>query len=361
MTTLHMQTEQVSGVARQLGQTAQSIEVELAGLLGQVQSIPWVSPARDHFVSEIERLVQQARIQAEVGQELSLRVLREVEEWETAAATFGMDGGGSGGSLGGGVSDTRTMIERQFTGRDGYRIQSSTDEPPDNMKSLAQAVTRLYDTDPPQPIRVVEIGPGEYLVLITGTEGGLDSNNWNSALVSGAGLSSDYSELLKSVLLTLPTGAAVHMAGHSQGGIVANNVAVDKSVLDHLKLKSVTTFGSPVSAEEAMDEGLPVTYTRFAALGDPVPLLTKNAAVGVLVGNIVSPGLGGAVGGLAGGLWDQEVVPGSFNVRDAHFAYSNTDVLKDHALPFTITEWGDSAYRESIPASGSLPLIDRGL
>lgn len=357
MTTLHMQTEQVRGVARQLGQTAQTIEAELANLLGSVQSIPWVSPARDHFVSEIGRLVQQARTQAELGQELSLRVLREVEEWETAAATFGMDGGGSGGSLGGGVSDTRSAIERQFNGRDGYHLQPSPDDPPTDMKSLAQAVTRLYDTVPPQPIRVVEIGPGEYLVLITGTEGGLDSNNWNSALVSGTGLSSDYSELLKSVLLTLPAGAAVHMAGHSQGGIVANNVAVDKSVQDHLKLKSVTTFGSPVSADEASG----VTYTRYAALGDPVPLLTKNAAVGVLIGSAVSPGLGGAVGGLAGGLWDQEVVLGSFNTRDAHFAYSDTDVLKGRELPFSVTEWGDSAYRESIPASGSLPFIDRGI
>ena len=138
---------------------------------------------------------------------------------------------------------------------------------PRNMQDLAKAVTDLYKTG--TPIRVVEIGNNEYLVLVTGTKSGQVANNWNSAIRSGLGLPNDYQDQLKGILMGLPPGAVINLVGHSQGGIVSNNIAIDSEVNHHLTIKSVTTFGSPVSATPNND----VDYRRYAVLGDPVPLL----------------------------------------------------------------------------------------
>lgn len=105
-----------------------------------------------------------------------------------------------------------------------------------------------------------------------------DSNNWGSAITTGLGLPSDFQKQVKLTLLDLPAGAIVHMAGHSQGGIVAQNLVIEKDVTSHVTVKSVTTFGSPYTVPEG-----DATYYRYAAQGDIVPYLEGRDAFAVML------------------------------------------------------------------------------
>jgi pimeloyl-ACP methyl ester carboxylesterase len=233
------------------------------------------------------------------------------------------------------------------------------------MQDLASRVASLYKKDQNgnyTPIRVVKIGDNEYLVMLAGTVGGPKSNNWFSAIMSGAGLPSDYQAQIKSILLALPAGAMVHIAGHSQGGIMGNNLAADREIQKHVQVKSVTTFGSPVSAEPQNG----VDYFRFAAVGDVVPLASSEAI------DVLMDIQGGRIPELANDLQDlnQIVIPGpealsSFDlssakkyVEDAHGIYEKSEALSYYELPFTVTQWEEGVYYYPDNATASLPGID---
>jgi len=84
MTIIHMETEQVRSVARQLDATAEQIHLEIERVARQVRGIPWQSPGRERYVASVERLRQQIQALAQQGVELGQRAEREVAEWLAA-------------------------------------------------------------------------------------------------------------------------------------------------------------------------------------------------------------------------------------------------------------------------------------
>jgi len=84
MTIIHMETEQVRSVARQLDATAEQIHLEIERIASQARGIPWQSPRRDQYVAAVEQLRQKIQALAQQGAELSQRVQREVDEWISA-------------------------------------------------------------------------------------------------------------------------------------------------------------------------------------------------------------------------------------------------------------------------------------
>jgi len=324
MTIIHMETEQVRSVARQLDVAAEQIHHEMEQVARRVRGIPWQSPGRDSYVAALDGLRRKIQALAQQGVALSQRVQREVDEWEEAAASFGAIGAASGIEAG------------MQTGSDNAPAESHPR--PDNMRLLANLVMEGDD-----PIRIYEIGPNEYLVAIQGTS--FDPNasqNWGSAIATGLGLSSDYQEQVRLALLGLPAGAIVHMAGHSQGGIVAQNLAGDKSVSNHLSVKTVTTFGSSYSSPEV--DG--VTYYRYAAEGDVVPYLEGRDATTAL---LLTPFLGfvPAAAGALSNIHPQTRIPSSnpadtFGETGPHFEYNKSSALENISgkkMPFEITAW----------------------
>ncbi|OQY90399.1 MAG: hypothetical protein B6D38_03660 [Anaerolineae bacterium UTCFX1] len=333
MTIIHMDPEQVRSVGRQLKQTTDVIFDEIERLPRRVRAIPWQSPGRDRFVNEVEQLKKQIQVVAQQGLELSQRVQAEVDEWEEVAASFGAVGAGAV-AISSGVG----------TGAES----PSTNQPPKNMQELAKMVQDLYIRDEKgnyTPIRVIQIGPNEYLMLIAGTQRGQDANNWNSAVRSGLGLPGDYLKQCKSIALTLPVGAVINFAGHSQGGMMGNQLAADPEVQEHLKVKSVTTFGSPVNAKPQDN----VVYKRYAAKGDVVPLGSNEVL------DVLNP-----LNNRDKEIQDleQHEIPGDKDLKKAHDIYGESEALKSEALPFEINQWNNSTSYNPEQATGSLPILD---
>jgi len=221
--------------------------------------------------------------------------------------------------------------------------------PPGNMQELADLVM-----NGPSPICVYQVGPNEYLVTIKGTDP-LNPNaspNWGSAIETGLGLPTEYQNKVKEALLSLPEGANVHMAGYSQGGIVAQNLAGDGGL--NLNIKSITTFGSPYSAPQVSG----IDYQRFAAHGDPVPYLEgRDAKVAAAATLLLSPFVGAKVAGNA--LLDrypQTAISGDINPLAAHGIYSNSDDLKGYSTPFNATSWNSTPIITSNGGSPNSPL-----
>jgi hypothetical protein len=332
MTIIHMEPEQVRNVARQLEGTADQVHLEMEQIARRVRGIPWQSPGRESYVRAMEQLRQQAQAIAQQGMDLSRRAQREVNEWEEVAAIFRLAVAGVGSAVGVGAGT----------------VQSSLGQPPKNMQELAKMVQDLYIRDENgnyTPIRVVQIGPNEYLIMIAGTQGGQAANNWNSAMHSGLGLPGDYLKQCKSIALALPAGAIVNFAGHSQGGMMGNQLAADPEVREYLKVKSVTTFGSPVNAEPQDD----VEYKRYAAEGDLVPLASNEVL------DVLNP-----FADHSKELQDleQQKIPGGNNLNESHGIYGSSDALKSEDLPFEVNQWNNSSSYTPEQASGSLPFVD---
>jgi hypothetical protein len=329
MPTIHMQTEQVREAARQMAQAAQQMDNMANSLLKRVRGIPWVSPTRDAYIVQFATLSNRLQSKIDEADLLALRLNREVDEWEQVASSFGVRGSaGMPGMIAGGGN---TQVEG--------------DKKPENMRLLAELIMNGSD-----PIRIYQIGPNEYLVVIQGTSWNPnDSNNWGSALTTGLGLSSDFQKQVQLALLSLPAGAVVHMAGHSQGGIVAQNLAVDKNVASHVSVKSVTTFGSPYSAPES-----DATYRRYATQGDIVPYLEGRDAYAVM---LLGPFMGSTVAVFAGAdRHPQTTISSDFSggLFGPHSEYSKSPELEAHSMPFNITAWDGTptVYDPGTPNSG---------
>lgn len=325
MPTVHMQTEQVRDVARQITLSAQQMDNLVLHLLNQVRGIPWVSPTRDDYVAQFTILCNRLQAKIDEAELLALRLNREVDEWEQVASSFGLQGvGGAAGFLAG----------------SGNHHQYKPDKKPENMRLLAELVMNGSD-----PIRSYKIGPNEYLMVIQGTSlDPNDSNNWGSAITTGLGLPSDFQKQVKLALLDLPAGAIVHMAGHSQGGIVAQNLAIEKDVTSHVTVKSVTTFGSPYTVPEG-----DATYYRYAAQGDIVPYLEGRDAFAIMLllpftgYNAVVTGYNAVAVALAD-RYPQTTIAGDFSdgLLGPHSVYSKSPELEKISaddMPFKITAW----------------------
>lgn len=161
-------------------------------------------------------------------------------------------------------------------------------QPLDGLGSLAQSI---QDTDTQAAgladgIRVHAVmgddGLTRYTVVIPGTQEELSSwtgwagsrtgMDWPANLHAVAFGTSTGSEAVRQALVKaeVPEGAQIMFAGHSQGGILAANLAADESFTSRYQVKGVISFGSPVECAE-VPRSIPML--SFEHRGDVVPVL----------------------------------------------------------------------------------------
>jgi hypothetical protein len=171
---------------------------------------------------------------------------------------------------------------------------------PQNMTDLWNAVNALYQGDAPDqqgPIGITQIGDNRYLVTLSGIEemgffGSERYNNLNNAISEAMGGTSPYQEqVMATIRAQIPPGAELVIAGHSEGGIVAQNLAANHAFNRNAsswwnypwnearrrlgwgqggdyRVTHIVSFGSPMS--QVPVDG--VDYTMITTSADPVSL-----------------------------------------------------------------------------------------
>lgn len=116
-----------------------------------------------------------------------------------------------------------------------------------------------------------------YLVTLSGTELVLNqSTEVITDLLSGFNLESPYYHNVVNVITqNVPRGANLILAGHSLGGMIAQQVAANSTVKANYNVLNTVCFGSPLLAA-GFREG---TVRRLGDVSDPVPYLSGNLFV----------------------------------------------------------------------------------
>lgn len=254
MPVLHIEIALVRDVGAQIQGASVSLEQQLQYVSSFVQQLlfyEWQGPSADMFASEIQPVLQRFNQVAKEGELLSQRLQKEADEWERVASALG-------GESKGNVSGVGSSKEHNPPRMIAYDLPNNQGGLFDLVRNASQAT----------PVKIIQIGENEYLVTIAGTDGFSPINNWTHALTSGAGMRGDYEvDVHNFINANIPSGAKIHFAGHSQGGIVANNLADFKDFSDRYQIDTITTFGAPVSSRPNPD----VNYYRYEANGDIVP------------------------------------------------------------------------------------------
>lgn len=136
--------------------------------------------------------------------------------------------------------------------------------------SFSQATMDVYDE---QGVRVIQVegadGKARYIVLIPGTEAqnGLDGirdntngHNWSSnawAMVQGSSATDAQQVRMAMEKAGIPPGSDVLFGAHSQGGIVATNLAADPDFASNYNMRGIITYGSPVECADLPANGGP--------------------------------------------------------------------------------------------------------
>ncbi|MBK8698429.1 MAG: hypothetical protein IPN29_02345 [Saprospiraceae bacterium] len=76
-----METDTVRALANQLKQAAESIRSQTQSLNSFAQSVDWLGPSRDEFVSETQAIIRQVDAQTEAVVVLAGRIENEIAEW----------------------------------------------------------------------------------------------------------------------------------------------------------------------------------------------------------------------------------------------------------------------------------------
>ena len=115
-----------------------------------------------------------------------------------------------------------------------------------------------------------------YLITLTGLEiPTLTPQTTDVVSVGQAGLElpNDFEKNIRKVMKkAIPKGANVVFAGHSLGGMVAQQVAADKTIQKRYNILNIVAYGSPVMFNGQI-EG---TLKRMGDVSDPVPYLSAE-------------------------------------------------------------------------------------
>ena len=153
-----------------------------------------------------------------------------------------------------------------------------------NAAQIARLVSDGYNKGEKGPITITQgtLKNGSsskpvYLVTLSGTELVFNqSTEVLTDLFSGFNLKNAYySNVVKVIKANVPKGANLVFAGHSLGGMIAQQVIADTSIKYNYNVLNTVTFGSPLLAA-GFREG---TVRRLGDVSDVVPLLSSNLFV----------------------------------------------------------------------------------
>lgn len=246
---------QLRSIATQLNKGASALESSaktLHSLIGTTTQ--WRGPDADRFRSQwSSSSVRSIATAVDALRQAADTLRRNANEQETASAA---DGGGSdGGGVGqpthtapspAGLSGLWNELHGIPIHSSGYRVQEVVG---------ADHVTR-------------------YVVYITGTLAA-DGQTIPSNIAAAAGVPDD--KQLAALRSIIPKGAEVMLVGHSQGGMDAQNIAMQHD--NGFKVTQVVTFGSPVRQD------LSVPAIHLQADGDHIPGSTNGLLVSPYVWN----------------------------------------------------------------------------
>ena len=116
-----------------------------------------------------------------------------------------------------------------------------------------------------------------YLVCLSGTEmvTGQSTGAWTD-LQSGFEANSDYlTAAINAIRSNVPTNSNLILAGHSLGGMIAQQLAGNNNIKNYYNVMNVVTFGSPL-VNASNREG---TLKRLGDTSDLVPYLSATAVI----------------------------------------------------------------------------------
>ena len=145
-----------------------------------------------------------------------------------------------------------------------------------NAQQLAVQVFKGYNTGKPIQIARAMGQPNTYLVMLSGTEpfNLAQPTTLPQDLNAELGLPDAYFYSIQAAIRKyIPRGARIILAGHSLGGMEAENIVTDRSLLQRYRFTHVITFGSPRTLAPLNSN---VIYTAFDLVGDPVPAIPLN-------------------------------------------------------------------------------------
>lgn len=153
-----------------------------------------------------------------------------------------------------------------------------------NAAEVAQLVYDGYNKGTKGPISIIKgtLTTGSrtkivYLVTLSGTELVFNqSTEGLTDLLSGFNLKSAYYyNVVDVITANVPRNANLILAGHSLGGMIAQQVAADLTIKARYNVLNTVCFGSPLLAA-GFREG---TVRRLGDISDPVPYLSGNLFV----------------------------------------------------------------------------------
>ncbi|TRY17785.1 hypothetical protein FOJ82_10955 [Tessaracoccus rhinocerotis] len=199
--------------------------------------------------------------------------------------------------------DGRRLADPSDLMRDMWDVYSTRDEPGAERPSVQITVIE----NPGQPPRYIVAIPGTTESIDTwdgwtGHQGGTD---W-AANLKGVGYGTTSST--QAVMAAIDEVTANHpggtrpeivLTGHSQGGIIAANLASDPSFADRYDIGGIMTAGSPIQSAPIPHD---VPVINFDNQYDPVPKLDFGGAGGAAQPNVVDVDISNAEG--ESGLFD---------------------------------------------------------
>jgi hypothetical protein len=146
--------------------------------------------------------------------------------------------------------------------------------PADGLASLLGVVDTISDADHPSTAALLKVGddPPRFVLCLPGLQDSTGSDAGSAdlpgALATLTGHSA-YIRAMRGLLRSLPPGSQVLLVGHSQGGMVAEALAGQRTI-GHATIAGVFTAGAPALAAPVA-AGVPFVALRNVA--DPVPKL----------------------------------------------------------------------------------------